>query len=90
MEEYIKRSYISDRIGYYLSHSVGGEHYAYEICAKEIQNAPSADVAEVRRGVWEYWAGRLARCPVCGYEYTDLLECNNYCGNCGSQMSEEN
>lgn len=46
------------------------------------------EVAEVVRGRWEYWAGHLAKCPVCGYEYTDLLECNNYCGNCGARMEE--
>ena len=35
---------------------------------------------------WECWAGGLARCPKCGYEYTDYLECKNYCGNCGTKM----
>ena len=40
----------------------------------------------VVHGQWEYWAGGLTRCPVCGYEYTDYLECKNYCGNCGAKM----
>jgi uncharacterized protein (DUF983 family) len=48
------------------------------------------DEVKKQDGTWEYWAGNLARCSVCGYEYTDYLECNNYCGNCGARMSEEN
>jgi len=32
---------------------------------------------------WEVWAGNLLKCPVCGYEYTDAVECTNFCGNCG-------
>ena len=44
------------------------------------------EYAPVKHGHWEYWAGHLARCSVCGYEYTDLLECDNYCSNCGAQM----
>ena len=50
---------------------------------------PAVNVAEVKHGIWEYWAGHLARCPVCRYEYTDLLECNNYCGNCGAVLSDK-
>ncbi len=88
MTEYIKRSHIADRIEYYLSHSVGGEHYAYEICLREIQNIPKADVTEVKHGIWEYWAGHLKRCPICGYEYNDFLEQSNYCANCGAKMKE--
>jgi hypothetical protein len=42
----------------------------------------------VKRGRWEEWCG-LPRCPVCGYEYTDYLECKNYCGNCGADMRGE-
>lgn len=38
---------------------------------------------------WEYWAGGLARCPACGHEYTDYLECHNYCGNCGAEMEDD-
>ena len=49
-----------------------------------------ADAVEVVHGRWEYWAGGLPRCPVCGYEYTDYLECKNYCGNCGAKMDGGN
>ena len=43
----------------------------------------------VQQGTWEYWAGSLLRCPVCGYEYSDYLECKNYCGNCGARLTED-
>ena len=56
-----------------------------------ITNTPTADVAEVKRGEWiPQWEGsRLLKCSVCGYEYCDLIECRNYCGNCGAKMDGE-
>lgn len=54
----------------------------------EIENAPTVEAEPVRHGHWEYWAGNLVKCSVCGYEYTDWLECDNYCGNCGAKMDE--
>ena len=38
---------------------------------------------------WEHWTGDLLRCPKCGHEYLDYLECTNYCGNCGTRMIME-
>lgn len=32
---------------------------------------------------WETWAGDLLKCPACKHEYTDAVECTNFCGNCG-------
>ena len=46
------------------------------------------DVKQVGHGKWEYWAGGLPRCPICGYEYTDYVECKNYCGNCGTKLED--
>ena len=51
-----------------------------------IDNIKAVDAKPIVRGKWEYWAGSLARCPVCGYEYTDYLECDNFCGYCGADM----
>lgn len=42
-----------------------------------------------KTGKWETWAGGLPKCPVCGYEYCDKIECGNYCGNCGAKLDEE-
>lgn len=38
---------------------------------------------------WETWAGSLLRCPVCSHEYCDMVECTNYCGNCGARLLED-
>jgi hypothetical protein len=58
---------------------------------KIIEEAPTADVVEVRHGEWleQYEGSRLLKCSVCGYEYCDLIECRNYCGNCGAKMDGE-
>jgi hypothetical protein len=47
-----------------------------------------ADVEEVRHGEWleQFKYSRLVKCSVCGYEYCDLIECDNYCGHCGAKM----
>jgi hypothetical protein len=57
---------------------------------KLMEDAPTVDAVEVVHGRWQYWAGGLAQCSVCGYEYTDYLECKNYCGNCGAKMDGGN
>ncbi len=55
----------------------------------EIGEASTSDVAPVRHGTWVTWAGSLGKCSVCGYEYTDLIECNAFCGNCGARMDAD-
>ena len=45
--------------------------------------------ATPRRGRWRRWAGGLVACTCCNYEYTDKLECADYCGNCGAKMDGE-
>lgn len=56
-------------------------------CAlKCIDEAPT--VEERKHGHWKYWCGRFRKCSACGYEYLDLVECKNYCGNCGAIMEE--
>ena len=61
----------------------------YKASVKRVlMQAPSVDVVEVRHGEWlpQYEGSRLSKCSVCGYEYCDLIECRNYCGNCGAKM----
>ena len=89
MKEYISKDYIYSILAPRLVDSRGAEHYAYDIVKKEIDYAPKSEIVHFNHGTWEYWAGNLARCPVCGYEYVDVLECNNFCGNCGAIMHEE-
>ena len=86
MKEYISKEYIYSILHPRLADSRGAEHYAYDCLKQEIDYAPKSEIVHLNSGTWEYWAGRLPRCPVCGYEYTDLLECDNFCGNCGADM----
>jgi len=104
MANYIKRSDILGRIEYYTSHSVGGEHYAYNICAKEIRNAPTADVMPVIHAKWISRPGTLGDwyCSNCyedilydvqeygGGNYHDINTVwSKYCPHCGAKMDLE-
>ena len=89
MKEYISKAYIDNLLERHLDYWCGPELYACSIIQDEINDAPDSEVIRINQGTWEYWAGHLARCPICGYEYTDLLECNNFCGNCGARLTEE-
>ena len=61
-----------------------------------VERTPGADVQEVRHSIdqlcnseplyWETWAGDLLKCPACKHEYTDAVECTNFCGNCGTPL----
>lgn len=86
MKKYISKDYLDSILRTLLVDARGAEYYAYNCLTHEIQYVPDSEIVLVNQGTWEYWAGSLARCPVCGYEYTDLLECNNFCGNCGADM----
>ena len=88
MKEYISKEYLNRILSNYMADARGAEYYAYNCLTHEIQYAPDSEIVLVDKGVWEYWAGNILRCPVCGYEYTDLLECTNFCGNCGAKMQE--
>ena len=61
------------------------------LVTRVLDKQPTADVVEVRHGEWieQYEGSRLLKCSVCGYEYCDLIECGNYCGNCGAKMGRE-
>ena len=60
-------------------------------CGNKHTTCHNADMVEVRHGRWleQYEGSRLLKCSVCGYEYCDLIECGNYCGNCGAKMDAE-
>ena len=60
---------------------------------KLMEEAPTADVAEVKHGEWKHtdearhWAG-LDECSVCTYHTFDRDDLShlNYCPNCGAKM----
>jgi hypothetical protein len=59
-----------------------------------LEQMPTADVAEVRHGRWEYKGKRgrfpACRCSICGNienaDWVILGDNVNYCPNCGSRM----
>lgn len=53
-----------------------------------IWKAPSEKVIPIMHGHWIKYAGNLLMCSVCGCQYLDKIECDNYCGNCGAKMDE--
>ena len=59
---------------------------AVAYCIESIK--PVSDYRKVVKGKWQYWARGLVSCPICGHEYTDYLECDNFCGNCGADMRD--
>lgn len=68
----------------------------YLDCAEEarkaVNDAPAADVVEVRHGKWTligYGNGRPLhwKCSACGYETFDAVNGDtNFCPNCGAKM----
>lgn len=90
--EFLKRKMLSDHLGeiegkpFKFTKKMNDCGYGIDIILETI-----SDVVEVRHGHWiPQWAGaRLVKCSVCGYEYCDLIECTDYCGNCGAKMDGE-
>lgn len=78
MAEYIEKNFALDVV-----RRTSGD---YAPAFEEIAHATIADVIPVAHGEWRTYAGSLVACSVCGYEYLDYLECDNYCGNCGAKM----
>lgn len=59
-----------------------------------IVNAPAADVAPVRHGKWrpcKSWNPDYEgfECSECGARFQGIHR-DNYCGNCGAKMEEDN
>lgn len=80
MTDYIKREDALEQFDYYdLS-----EYLTTQIRGM-LMDIPSADVAPVRHGRWDFDMSG-AWCSVCG-EYCEGEY--NYCPNCGAKMDEE-
>ena len=53
----------------------------------EIEDAPTADVEEVRHGEWIYAHWCEFRCSICGHwSKTEPRGKENFCPNCGAKM----
>ena len=69
---------------------------AFLMVTEMIQDAPAADVAPVRHGVWEYEPPTIntygmLKCSKCGWWTLDQSVCDVYhfCPNCGCKMDLE-
>ena len=62
----------------------------YNSIAREIKaELRTLSSVQHKTGRFENYLGEdvgLVKCTACGYEYTDRLECTNFCGNCGAKM----
>ena len=105
MNEYVSKEYLNGVLDSYIFSSNGAEHYAYGVCQKTIQDAPAADVVDVKHGYWKvvekqrgnvtdgFWTERYLQCSECNYERRHSWlrgEKPPYCECCGSKMDGEN
>lgn len=69
-----------------LSDTINGANY--DDLNDAVYRILIANYHKQREGEWVLQEGcnRLVKCTACGYEYTDVVECTNYCGNCGAKM----
>lgn len=102
MSDYIERGALMDKIGErlaYLRKEYGYyDHYTdgYEECYCKVEDAPAADAAPIKHGVWEKTdSAHLLRCSACHDCYIDdnWLDGKhwNFCPHCGADLrGEEN
>lgn len=92
MAEYVDKEKLQKD---FIEHFCNGANYVFifiDDILKFIDDEPTADVAEVKHGKWEYIGtdkkGYVYRCSNCvgriGLDYE-----TNYCPNCGAKMDLE-
>lgn len=94
-KEYIEREALLDEINIApVSMSIcmnvdecKGRIYERERLVRTINDAPAADVVEVRRGQWIYEPGHIPHCSECG-RYSDDADTGEAvcCPFCGARM----
>ena len=102
MSRYIDATDIAKQIADFkrLVNSPNSDYMTGYLCALSvtegmIANTPTADVVEVRHGVWieqrrdygEYMVTEGFKCSLCGLEKMD--NDYNYCPDCGARMDGE-
>lgn len=86
MSEYIEREVLKENI---LSNKLMAREPATNRILQMIEDAPTADVQEVRHGKWLEDDYGYCHCSNCRYEH-DSPECiTPYCPECGAKMDEE-
>lgn len=94
MNEYIERRIAINEILTLRDYCFNDEEkHAFSLAYRKLRDAPTADVAEVKRGQWIYKTtyGQLdeCNCSLCGQLMTTLEgKRMNYCCRCGAKMTE--
>lgn len=92
MAEYIERGALMQfpiRRDHY-DRKNGNKHFinGIESVLEYAENLPSADVAPVVHGLWNYMDGYKTRkvCSECGWDVPEYGKFYSYCPNCGAKM----
>ena len=90
MKEYIERERLKEAFNADLQTLQTLDENTVDLILIEIDEAPAADVAEVRHGYWDdSLDGITPYCSVCGCTHRCLIRCPIYCPNCGARMDKE-
>ena len=99
MNEYLSKDYIRNIVQKHWDDSCGAECYAYRCVLDDIDEAPIADVVEVKHGYWintpPYYAsnGQYNKGQECSACHAFFVSPGNtpysnhpYCPECGAKM----
>jgi hypothetical protein len=99
MSEYIERGALIDKRHKVCEYDEAGFCVTYQaVPVEDIQQAPAADVVEVKHAEWEVvtddYDCEMMRCSCCGSEFYDgendtVDMMLSYCPNCGAKMDGE-
>lgn len=70
-----------------VSEEDAGDRRGVETCIKVLEQAPAADVVEVKHGRWKSVGLAGLRCSKCGHEDHWKMY-YSYCPNCGADMRD--
>lgn len=90
MSEHIERERLKEAFIADLQKLQTLDEHTMDLILIEIEEAPAADVAEVRHGRWKWIFGK-PYCEFCAVEpyRASNKDMPNYCPNCGARMDKE-
>lgn len=102
MKEYIEREEIMKKFADHVKRSNNSDFAptpTWNQALQIVEDAPTADVVEVKHGEWWYRPNLIktkvtkwpvAECDKCGMTFCDVINCMSemyhYCPNCGAKM----
>lgn len=92
MAEYIERERLKEAFNADLQTLQTLDEHTMDLILIEIDEAPVADVAEVRHGRWvntNKEVEQMCKCSECGYPVSYFWSRTPYCPNCGALMRED-